>query len=126
MNNINFYKINNKTINNQNRINTNINNKTRGISFDKILKIERDKGIKISKHAMERMNLRNINFNDDDMNKIENAITMAKSKGVKEALILMGDIAMIASTKNKTIITTVNAEQLKNNVFTNIDGAVII
>ena len=126
MDNVNFYKINNKIINNRNRINTNVSSKSQNNSFDKILEREKNKGLKISKHAMERMNLRNINLSDNDISKIEMAINKAQSKGVKEALILMGDIALIASTKNRTIITTANAEQLKENVFTNIDGAVII
>lgn len=126
MNNINFYKINNRIINNKNRINANVSNTSQDNSFDKILESEKNKGLKISKHAIERMSLRNINLNDNDISKIEMAINKAQSKGVKEALILMGDIALIASTKNRTIITTANAEQLKENVFTNIDGAVII
>ena len=38
----------------------------------------------------------------------------------------MDDKAFIANVQNKIIITTVNKEQLKDNIFTNIDGAVII
>ncbi len=38
----------------------------------------------------------------------------------------MDDKAFIANINNKTIITTVNKEQLKESIFTNIDGAVII
>lgn len=38
----------------------------------------------------------------------------------------MDDKAFIASVKNKTIITAASGEQLKENIFTNIDGAVIL
>lgn len=82
--------------------------------------------IKFSKHALNRMDNRNIKLDSNEMDRLKNGFDKAEEKGVKDALILMGDTAFIASIKNKTIITTVSQEQLKNNVFTNIDGAVIV
>jgi len=38
----------------------------------------------------------------------------------------MGNSAFIANVKSKMIITAAAEDNLKNNVFTNIDGAVII
>jgi len=96
-------------------------------SFENILQKEVIKqNIKFSKHAVERMQIRDISLSNLEISKIEDAITKASAKGVKEALILMDDKAFIANIKNKTIITTVGKEQLKNNIFTNIDGAIII
>ena len=96
-------------------------------NFEDILKNEKIKqNIKFSKHAVERMQVRDINLNNVEITKIEDAINKASIKGVKEALILMDDKAFIANIKSKTIVTTVNREQLKNNIFTNIDGAIII
>lgn len=96
-------------------------------SFEQILNnIQSKDEIKFSKHAIERMDIRDITLSKDEVNKLNNAIDKAEQKGVKEALILMGDTAFIASIKNRTIVTTVNKEQLKENVFTNIDGAVIV
>ena len=95
--------------------------------FEDILKNEKiKKNIKFSKHAVERMQIRDINLSNNEISKIEDAINKASTKGVKEALILMDDKAFIANIKSKTIVTTVNREQLKNNIFTNIDGAIII
>ena len=82
--------------------------------------------IKFSKHALNRMDNRNIKLDSNEMDRLKNGFDKAEEKGVKDALILMGDKAFIASIKNKTIITTVSQEQLKDNVFTNIDGAVIV
>ncbi|WP_427338642.1 TIGR02530 family flagellar biosynthesis protein [Caloranaerobacter sp. DY30410] len=97
-------------------------------SFDDILrKIEKKSSqLKFSKHAVKRMELRNIKLNKDDLKSIENAVNKAEDKGVKEALVLFKDKAFIISIKNRTVITTVTQEQLKESVFTNIDGAVII
>ena len=65
-------------------------------------------------------------LNKEEIFRLETAFNKAESKGVKDALFLMDDKAFIASIKNKTIVTTVSKEELKDNVFTNIDGAVII
>lgn len=96
--------------------------------FEKILRTieKRSSRLKFSKHAIERIESRNIKLNKEDLKNIENAVDKAESKGVKEALILLKNTAFIVSVRNKTVITTATQEQLKENVFTNIDGAVII
>ncbi|KPU28214.1 hypothetical protein TR13x_02435 [Caloranaerobacter sp. TR13] len=103
-------------------------NANQNCSFDDILRRIEKKGsaLKFSKHAVERMQLRNIKLNKEDLKNIEYAVDKAESKGVKEALILLNNTAFIISIRNRTVITTVAQEQLKENVFTNIDGAVII
>lgn len=96
--------------------------------FNQILESikSKDDEIKFSKHARERLNSRNMNLNAEDILRLKTAFNKAEGKGVKDALFLMDDKAFIASIKNKTIVTTVNKDQLKDSVFTNIDGAVII
>jgi flagellar operon protein len=125
-----------RLLNNQIKINSNsntikpikANENQKKLSFEEVLKnvAKNNSEIKFSKHAIERMNKRNIKLSDNDIDKIKNAINKAGEKGVKEALILMNNTAFIASVKNRTIITTAASEQLKDNVFTNIDGAVIL
>jgi len=82
--------------------------------------------VKFSKHALERLKERNINLSKEDISKINDAVNKASEKGVKEALIIIGNTALVTSIMNKTVITAATEENLKNNVFTNIDGAVII
>lgn len=128
MNELNTMKINSNIIlekKNKPRINKTIS--TNKKDFNQILnRIQKNNGLKFSKHAIQRLDNRDIQLSDVQISKINNAVNKAENKGVKEALILMGDTAFIASVKNKTIITTVTSAQLKDNVFTNIDGAVII
>lgn len=125
MNNINIKQLENQLISSSKPSikKTNINKDFRQI-LDNIK--SKDDEIKFSKHATERLNSRNLNLSIDDMNRLKSAINKAESKGVNDALILMDDMAFIANVHNKVIITTVNKEQLKDNIFTNIDGAVII
>ena len=100
----------------------------KGTSFDAVLQQElsRQSEVKFSKHAAERLQMRNIHLTKDDLNKLNEAVNKAAEKGVKETLIIMGNAAFIANVKNKMIITAAAEDNLKNNVFTNIDGAVII
>ncbi len=98
-----------------------------GPSFNEVLnKIKSNENVKFSKHAIDRLNSRNINLTDQELDRINTAIDKAGQKGVKEALIMMDNKVFIASVQNKTIITATVDDQLKDNVFTNIDGAVII
>lgn len=103
-------------------------NAEKSTSFDAVFQEELSKqtGVKFSKHAMERLQTRNIKLSNEDLNKINEAVNKAAEKGVRETLIIMGDSAFIANVKNKMIITAATEDNLKNNVFTNIDGAVII
>ncbi len=103
-------------------------NVNQGQSFNSILQkeISSNTEVKFSKHALERLESRNIKLNKEDISKINDAVNKAAEKGVKEALIIMGNTALVTSIKNKTVITAATEDTLKNSVFTNIDGAVII
>lgn len=93
--------------------------------FDEMLK-EASAGIKFSKHAESRLRSRNISLNAGQIQKMEQALEKAEAKGVRDTLLLMDNMAFIANTKSRTIITTVPKENMEENIFTNIDGAVII
>jgi len=71
-----------------------------------------------------RLQLRNIKLTDEQKEKISKAVQKAEEKGVKDSLVLIDDIAFVVNVRNRTVITAVNSNELKENVFTNIDGAV--
>ncbi|NLM44834.1 MAG: flagellar protein [Clostridiales bacterium] len=89
-------------------------------------KISQREAIKFSKHAQERLISRNVKLTQEDITKIDKAVEKAAKKGVKDTLILLGNTAFIANVKSKTIITAATEETLKENMFTNIDGAIIL
>lgn len=95
-------------------------------SFDQLLqnKIESG-GVKFSKHATDRMESRGINFSPNQMQRLESAVSQVNAKGGRESLVMLDNTALVVSVKNDTVVTVVDREQLKNNVFTNIDSAVI-
>lgn len=99
-----------------------------GPSFQEVLSQIKGQSeeVKFSKHATERLSQRNIVLTEQEIKQIDSAIDKAEAKGIKDALILMDNKAFVANIKNKTIITAATQEQLKDSVFTKIDGAVII
>ena len=95
-------------------------------SFKDILKseISKQEEYTLSKHAANR--LKEINFTEDDMKEIGKGFKIAENKGSKNSVMLYKDVAFIASIENKTVITAVDRERTKENIFTNIDSVVIL
>jgi flagellar operon protein len=97
------------------------------VSFKEILSSKISAGdVKFSKHAIQRINDRNINITGDQLKNINHAVEKADKKGSRESLILLNDVALVVSIRNKTVITAMNSTNLKENVVTNIDSAIII
>lgn len=82
--------------------------------------------VTFSKHANDRLASRNINLNDEQLERLNKGVLQAKEKSIKESLVMMDNIAFIVNTKNNTVITAMDQETNDSNVFTNIDGAVIV
>jgi flagellar operon protein len=97
-------------------------------TFNKILdkQVKKEESFIISAHAAQRLSSRNIEFDDDDMKKINEGINIADGKGAKQSLILYKDMALITSIKNRTVITAMDNNQSKGNIITNIDSVVMI
>lgn len=84
----------------------------------------KDEGFTVSKHAALRLN--EINFTKEDMKEIEKGFEIAKDKNSKNTVMFYKDVALIASIENKTLITAVEKERAKDNIFTNVDSVVIL
>jgi flagellar operon protein len=82
--------------------------------------------LKFSAHALQRLQSRNITLSSDDMARMNQMADKAAEKGSKQSLFMMGDTAMVVSIKNRVVITAVDSDSMKDNVFTNIDSAAII
>ena len=82
--------------------------------------------LKFSAHALARLESRNIKLTADDVARMNAMADRAAAKGSKQSLFMMNDVAMVVSIKNRTVITAVDHDSMKENVFTNIDSAAII
>lgn len=94
--------------------------------FDQVLAEKLGSELKFSQHARQRLADRNIEFTQEDLDKLSQAVSKAREKGSRDSLVLMDDLALLVSVKNNTVITAVDGQSLKENVFTNIDSAVIV
>ncbi len=82
--------------------------------------------LKFSSHATQRLQERKIKLGPETLMKVNDALDKASAKGVEDTLVLTPEAALIVSVKNRTVITAIDRAGLTGNVFTNIDGAVII
>ena len=82
--------------------------------------------LKLSGHAKTRLESRNIDLDQAQWNRVMDGVDRAAAKGSKESLVMVDGSALVVSVKNRTVITAVDQASLKENVFTNIDSAVIV
>ena len=81
--------------------------------------------IKFSKHAANRLSERNIELTDNIKARLNAGMQAAEEKGINESLVMVDQLAFIVNIKNQTVITALDQSSSEQNVFTNIDGAVI-
>lgn len=97
-------------------------------SFKSVLSemLRNNSEVNFSKHAVKRAVENNIEFTGESLNRLNEGVKMASEKNLEEPLILVGNTAFLVNIPNNTVITAVNSGDMKGNVFTNIDGTVII
>ena len=97
-------------------------------SFRDIMSHELGSGrpVNFSKHAGERLFSRGIEMSPERVQQVSDALDKAETKGSRETLILFDDMALVASVKNRTVITAFDRDKLREGVVTSIDSAIII
>jgi flagellar operon protein len=81
--------------------------------------------LQFSQHALQRIERRGIDLSDGTLNRLESGAARAAGKGSRDSVVFVDDTAFVVSVKNKTVITAVDREHMREHVFTNIDSAVI-
>ncbi|MCR4787349.1 MAG: flagellar protein [Lachnospiraceae bacterium] len=99
-----------------------------GLSFKDILSLKsyEGEGVKFSKHASSRLSTRNIQLSAEQMQRLNEGAAKASMKGIKESLVLVDSLAFIVNVPSNTVITAMDNSETSDNIYTNIDGAVII
>ena len=113
--------LSNKTVNNTSQ--------STDVSFEDVLRqtaLEKETGLKFSKHASMRLNERDITLTQNQSARLENGVDAASKKGINDSLVLVDNLAFIVNVPNKTVVTAMDQTETNSNVFTNIDGAVIM
>lgn len=81
--------------------------------------------LRFSKHAQARLEQRGLTLDAHGLERLQGAVEQAAAKGARDSLVLMDDLALIVSIKNRTVVTAVDAASRRGNVFTNIDSVVL-
>lgn len=102
-----------------------------GISFQDILDKTADRAesggeVRFSKHAASRLAERNIELTDNQIERLQEGAMKAGSKGINDSLVIVDQLAFIVNVPNNTVVTAMKQTEANENVFTNIDGAVIM
>jgi len=82
--------------------------------------------LKFSAHAIQRLQSRNITLSPDDVQRMNAMADKAAEKGAQQSLFMLNNVGMIVSIKNRTVITAVDPDSMRENLFTNIDSAAVI
>lgn len=99
-----------------------------GTSFSEVLhsRIGESEGLQFSRHAAERVNQRGIEMSDSFLSDLQSAVEKARLKGAKDVVIISERGAFIVNVPNNTVVTTMSGSEMKENIFTNIDSAVLL
>jgi flagellar operon protein len=95
-------------------------------SFKTVFQKELASSLTISKHARQRLEDRNIKITDDSWNMIGEKIKEAGKKGVKDSLVILKDVTLVVNAPNQTVITALGRNEAASQIFTNINGAIVI
>ena len=99
-----------------------------GASFEDIFtqKLQSASELKFSKHAAQRLDDRNIELTEEQSLRLEEGVMKASEKGITDSLVLVDTLAFIVNVPNQTVVTAMDQTESDENIFTNIDGAVIV
>ena len=88
--------------------------------FGALLRQETDSfGVAFSKHAMARVT-------PALMDQLSSSVERAQAKGATNILAFDATRAFIINVPHGRVITTMSQEEMQENIFTNIDGAVLL
>lgn len=88
--------------------------------------IQKTDSIKLSKHAEKRLEERGIVIDSDKWSQIEAKVNEAKRKGVNDSIVVLDNAALIVNARSNTVITALDKQEAASQIFTNINGTIII
>lgn len=97
-----------------------------GPSFKDVLRTSsQPQGVEFSRHALQRLERRGIELGEQTLARLSDGVERAAGKGSRESVVFVDGTAFVVSVRNRTVITAVDPEHMREHVFTNIDSAVI-
>jgi len=94
-------------------------------SFASVLGATQSQPVKFSSHALQRVERRGIDMSPATIARLNDGVDRAAGKGARASVVFVDATAFVVSVPNRTVITAVDRDHMKQQVFTNIDSAVI-
>ena len=99
---------------------------SQGMSFRDVLEQKTSGELKFSKHAAGRLADRKIELSDSQLMRLGSGTKKAGQKGIRDSLVIVDQLAFIVNIPNQTVVTAMDSTEAEENIFTNINGAVIV
>jgi flagellar operon protein len=96
----------------------------KGPAFGEVL-AEKTAQVQFSGHALQRVRRRGIEIDGPTLQRLQSGVDRAAGKGARESVVFVDSTAFVVSVRNRTVITAVDRDHMKDHDFTNIDSAVI-
>ncbi len=98
------------------------------VQFADVLQKEADKAqsVQFSKHAVQRVRERGIEMTDGLLKDLNQAVSKAREKGARDVVIIGESGAFIVNVPHNVVVTTMSGTEMRENIFTNIDSAVLM
>jgi flagellar operon protein len=94
-----------------------------GPAFDELL--ARTHSVTFSRHALERLRRRGIELGEQQLGRLGDGVDRAAGKGSRASVVFVDGTAFVVAVPKRTVLTAVDPEHMREQVFTNIDSAVI-
>jgi flagellar operon protein len=96
-----------------------------GPAFADVLRTQPGQPVRFSSHALQRVERRGIDIDPATLGRLADGVDRAAGKGARASVVFVDQTAFVVAVPNRTVITAVDREHMKQQVFTNIDSAVI-
>jgi flagellar operon protein len=96
-----------------------------GPAFAEVLRTQPGQPVRFSSHALQRVERRGIELGPATLGRLGDGVDRAAAKGARASVVFVDQTAFVVAVPNRTVITAVDREHMKQQVFTNIDSAVI-
>jgi flagellar operon protein len=96
-----------------------------GPAFADVLRTQQPRAVRFSSHALQRVERRGIDVSAETLGRLNDGVDRAAGKGARASVVFVDATAFVVSVPNRTVITAVDRDHMKQQVFTNIDSAVI-
>ena len=111
----------------QGNISTGADYKLRELEFKQVLEhsLKRTE-LRFSRHASERMTQRGILMSTTMLEQLQSAVETAREKGARDVAVIGEKGIFIVNVPNNVVVTSMTNQELKDNIITNIDSAVLM